>query len=87
MNTMVPNLDPQNVLLKMNTLKPAPPDAQILYLCNKGMAFQIPLDILLSQYKYCLIHNNEARTVFKKALEEICPESLGEMEGLYASNK
>lgn len=87
MNIITPNLDPHNIMLLMNEIQPTQPDDQIVFLCEKGDIQHVPLHIVLSQYKYCLIHNDPKKDVFKKALKDICPKSLKEMEGLYASIK
>lgn len=87
MNTMVPNLNPHNIMLLMNEVTPTHPDEQIVFLCKKGDIQCAPLEIILAQYKFCLIHNNPQKDIFKEALKEICPKSIAEMEGLYANIK
>ena len=87
MNVMTPNLDPHNIMLLMNEVTPAPPDDQIAFLCAKKDIQCVPLPILLSQYKYCLIHGDAKKYEYEIALKELCPKSLKEMEGLYGSVK
>lgn len=64
-----------------------PIDEQIIYLCKKGKAYRIPLEILASQYKYALTHDVTAdeKRYLANALETICPSLKIEMEGLYVN--
>lgn len=85
MNTLVPELNTHNIILKVGEIQPIYPDEQVLFLCKHGKIDSIPLDIILAQYKYCLIHKDPRLQVYREVLREICPGSLKEMEGLYAN--
>lgn len=85
MSIMAPKLDPHNIMLLMNEIQPCYPDDQIVLLCEQKRFSHVPLEVLLAQYKYCLLNGDARERVYKKALIDICPRSLEEMEGLYAN--
>lgn len=60
------------------------PDNQILLMCSSGEFLDIPLDTLLSQFKYCCSHDecHNEKIILKRALEEIIGEKQLERLGV-----
>lgn len=52
------------------------PDEQIILMCEADEAQEIPLEIMISQYKYCCMHDGLVRekAILCKALKEIFGE-------------
>ena len=65
-------------------LTPMRPDRQILYLCENKQAYDVPISIILAQYKWCLLNGDivNARR-FEVTLNEVVgKQTLAEIGGI-----